>query len=69
MTKNKNVFKLDNGMGVNRGTLNIVGSEPKYKPYVVIYPDNGASLFVKREEMEIMAVNILRALKSKKLKL
>lgn len=48
--------------------IKIVGTRPDYKPYVSIWNDDLAPLFIADEDLEILAVNILKAIKSKKLK-
>lgn len=47
--------------------INIVGKRPDNKPYVSIQTPK-YSLFIYDEDLERFAVNILKALKSKKLK-
>lgn len=50
-------------------TLKIIGKEPNHKPYVSInLPHDLGSLFIMDKDLEMMAVNILKAIKSKRLK-
>lgn len=63
----KTHFDLDNGGDKTRnGQIKIIGAHPKYKPYVSI-DVNGVNMWVKDKDLERFAVNILKALKSKKL--
>ncbi len=70
----KTKFELDVLMGDKKATANIIGKLPKYKPYLAItYGDgvmiNGGNVIcVKDKDLEKLAVNILKAIKSKKLK-
>ncbi len=54
-----------------RGIVNIIGSEPEDKPYLSIcfmYEGNQiAHSWVSDKDLERLAVNILKAIKSKKL--
>jgi hypothetical protein len=72
MAKLKTMFTLEQmeGMGLfdSEYTIRIIGERPKYKPYVVIGGSPGKDLFIKDADLEKLAVNILKALKSKHLK-
>lgn len=48
-------------------TIKIIGAAPKNAVYVAIEINGNHNHFIKKEDLEIFAVNILRALKSKKL--
>lgn len=48
------------------GTAEIIGKSPDHLPYMVVTV-NGIDAFVKDKDLELMAVNILKALDSKKL--
>lgn len=51
------------------GRITIVGKEPENKPYVsIIKFTNHDTVFIKDKDLERFAVNILKSLKSKKLK-
>lgn len=47
--------------------IKIIGKKPKHKPYVTI-GDDVQSFFIPDEDLERFAINILTALKSKRLK-
>ena len=71
----KTEFKLMAGLH-QRTTLKIIGQAPEHKPYVVIEWKQFAPaglmdvrVFVSDSDLERLAVNILTALKSKRLKL
>lgn len=69
----KTTFRLEaNGAYPNiRGTVNIIGERPENIPYVSIsfqqYGNEIASSWVKESDLELFAVNILKALNSKRL--
>lgn len=48
--------------------IKIIGKAPEHKPYVVITSGSDDDLFIKDEDLERFAVNILKALNSKRLK-
>ena len=51
------------------GTIEIIGTKPKYIPYIAIDgPNVRHRLYFKDKDLERFAVNILKALKSDKLK-
>lgn len=54
-----------------KGALNIIGKQPNDKPYVSIsFTENGKTIsqsFIDDRDLERVAVNILKALKSKHL--
>jgi hypothetical protein len=57
----------------HKGVVSIVGKRPEHNPYVSIAtegndPGKGISAFIKDKDLERFAVNILKALKSKRLK-
>ena len=60
----KTKFELDVCCG--EGEIEIIGTRPKYIPYVSI-TINGNRGFIKDKNLEKFAVNILKALKSRKL--
>lgn len=61
-------FNLTNlGINENCGILKIIGKAPKCKPYVKI-TINDKGLYIEDKDLEKVAINILKALKSKKLK-
>lgn len=70
MSKMKTEFKLDCHKAELSGSIiSIVGTEPDNKPYVhIALPGNMGCLFIEDKDLETLAVNILKALKSKKLK-
>lgn len=72
MAKYKKVFALeamDNLEAYDCGTAHIIGQSPKNKPYVTIYSDkDGDPRFIKDKDLERFAINILKAIKSKRLK-
>lgn len=53
---------------VRGGSIEIIGTRPKESPYVVIDTPIPHPVFIKDKDLERFAVNILKALKSKKLK-
>lgn len=64
----KTHFDLDNGGDKKRsGQIKIIGPYPSYRPYISI-EINEVDMWVKDKDMERLAVNILKAIKSKKLK-
>ena len=50
-------------------TISIIGKVPKHRPYVAIIIFSTRKHFIPDKDLERFAVNILKALKSKKLKL
>ena len=71
------VFELELGDGDKRSghriILKIIGEAPKESPYLAVYADGlteatQATGWIPDDELEIFAVNILRAIKSKHLK-
>lgn len=69
----KTKFELDNyRIPTAYATLTIIGKRPKHAPYVSIqYIDgNGHEhhLLIKDKDLNLIATNILKALKSKKLR-
>lgn len=70
----KTKFKLERTDVVgfkDDGFINIIGTRPKHSPYVSIIigdPIDAEPRFIKDNELELLAVNILKALKSKHLK-
>lgn len=67
----KTKFNLDYSLGVENATAQIIGLKPERKPYVSIEITRlglTTSVFVNDKDLELFAVNILKALKSKKLK-
>lgn len=57
----------------HKGVASIIGESPNHKPYVSIAVDGnelgkGCSAFIKDKDLERFAVNILKSLKSKRLK-
>lgn len=50
------------------GCVKIIGTKPNYSPYVVMDIKGFTPMFLKDKDLERFAVNILKALKSKKLK-
>lgn len=64
----KTEFILDSHVAFSdKPTISIVGREPNHKPYVTVQV-NGCYAFVEDKDLERLAVNILKALKSKRLK-
>lgn len=49
-------------------TISIIGKEPNHSPYVSITVFNTRQHFLRDKDLERFAVNILKALNSKKLK-
>lgn len=73
----KTEFKCGLGQGdQNAGhemTVRIIGTEPNNKPYVVIYGKTSKDTtqvngWIEDDDLETFAVNILKSIKSKKLK-
>jgi len=65
----KKVFKLEHAnKAPSQVYISIVGEAPESKPYVTIINDDLAPLFIPDKDLERFAVNILKALKSKRLK-
>jgi hypothetical protein len=65
----KTEFQLDIPDNQTKGAIaKIIGERPSCKPYLMIIIEKKNSLFVKDRDLERFAVNILKALKSKKLK-
>lgn len=62
----KKEFELDDTIKIV-GCINIIGKEPKNKPYLA-FSINSKVAFMKDQDIERFAVNILKVLKSKKLK-
>lgn len=57
----------------HKGIAEIIGESPNHIPYVSIAVEGndagkGCSAFIKDRDLELFAVNILKALKSKRLK-
>ena len=64
----KTEFELESANEVG-GIAAIIGTAPKYKPYVSFEgPNIKQRLYIKDKDLERFAVNILKALKSDKLK-
>jgi hypothetical protein len=70
MPKIKIDFKLENNRcQLTESEIRIVGQAPVNKPYVSIsVPNTPECLFIPDKHLELFAVNILKALKSKHLK-
>lgn len=72
MTRNfKRIFQLEwaDRHDVPNIKISIIGQEPEHKPYVSINAySNSEPIFIKDKDLERFAINILRALKSKRLK-
>jgi hypothetical protein len=73
MSKLKTEFELEYATGgsikVKSGLMiRIIGSAPDNQPYVSIELGRDANYFIKDSDLELFAVNILKALKSKRLK-
>lgn len=66
----KTEFELDTQFFIDRGhSVTIIGEAPDYKPYVGFHNVKGDTIgWIKDKDLERFAVNILKALKSKKLK-
>ena len=65
----KTEFKLLNlGRNPISAELIIIGKAPEYTTYVAIVLSNNHQYYVADSDLEKLAVNILKALKSKKLK-
>lgn len=68
----KTRFNLEMVVGMDLietdGYINIIGKNPRIPPYVSIDINGINSVFIKDKELEEFAVNILKALKSDKLK-
>lgn len=68
MSNTKTVFFLENyDCRRTKDRLIIIGREPSIKPYVILESDGNTS-FIPNDQLERFAVNILKALGSKKLK-
>jgi hypothetical protein len=73
MSKRKTTFELamNDAYPSHRGIVNIIGQAPDEKPYLsftVQERGNQAShMWMKDKDLELFAINILRALKSKHL--
>ena len=64
----KTEFELDfHSANLIGSKIFLIGKEPKDKPYVSISVTTGGYLFVKDKDLEKLAVNILKAIRSKKL--
>lgn len=64
----KTEFELDAHKADYTGSkIKIIGKAPKHKPYVTIALTNRDTLFIEDKDLERFAINILKALKSKKL--
>lgn len=64
----KTEFVLECHDGLSKSVvIKIIGERPS-KPCVMIVADGSKSAFVKDKDLERFAINILKALKSKKLK-
>ena len=73
MAKMKTSFRLeevDIPDNTDGGVISIIGKAPHEKPYVTILVSGteGRTICIKDKDLERFAVNILKALKSKKLK-
>lgn len=66
----KTEFFLDSDDAEHTGSnIKIIGHAPKHRPYVSVNISNQRhSLFIEDKDLERFAVNILKALKSKRLK-
>lgn len=67
MPKYKTEFKLDTfDKKLEGGKLRIIGEAPNHQPYVTIeLPNEGGALYIKDDELQMLSINIQRALKSK----
>lgn len=65
----KTDFELDKSFVASEPKgIKIIGREPQNKVYVMIYDNNDNSCaYIKDKHLELLAVNILKALKSKRL--
>ena len=64
----KKEFTLDSHVAFSeQPKIRIIGTKPKFKPYVHVQVD-GKYAFVEDKDLERLAVNILKALKSNRLK-
>lgn len=64
----KTEFELDCPDGMTKTAIaKIIGERPTCKPYLMVISDKQKSVFVKDKDLERLAVNILKALKSRKL--
>lgn len=62
----KTEFKLvHSDDSLARFNLSIVGESPNHKPYVKISGEGMSCLFIRDKDLERLAVNILKSLKSK----
>lgn len=71
MAKMKTEFTLEQMDGLktfDHGYMRIVGKAPENKPYVSIEIESLEYHFIKDKDLELFAVNILKAIKSKRLK-
>lgn len=68
----KTEFELENlssnESSLITGNIKIMGAKPKSSPYVVIEVKEIPYLFIKDKDLELFAINILKALNSKRLK-
>lgn len=71
MSKYKTEFELEtlaNSRMEGSGKIEIIGTSPKNEVYVTIDIPNVSYHYIKDKDLERFAVNILRAIGSKKLK-
>lgn len=61
------VSSSESGFKDSGFALKIIGKAPKHKPYVSVYFGVNQCYVIKDKDLERFAVNILKALKSKKL--
>jgi hypothetical protein len=68
----KTVFELENGQHHEHreivGEIKIIGARGSYSPYVAVDMQGQCAAFIPDKDLERFAVNILKALKSKRLK-
>lgn len=65
----KTEFELETGSEMLKNSkIKIIGERPNHKPYVSILAEAKETFFIKDKDLERFAVNILKALKSKRLK-
>lgn len=62
------VSSSESGFKESGFQIQIIGKAPEHKPYVSICFGREQTYFLKDKDIERLAVNILKALKSKKLK-
>lgn len=62
------VSSSESGIKDSGFDIKIIGTAPKCKPYVSINLGVNQCYFIKDNDLERFAINILKALKSKKLK-